>query len=476
MIIDYKKIGLKCGIEIHQQLATEKKLFCNCSAKMQDKKPVFEIRRKLRPVAGELGDIDRAAAYEALKNKTFRYKVYLNESCEVELDEEPPHPINREALEISLQIAKMLNCEIPDEIHVMRKTVLDGSNTTGFQRTAIIGLNGWVETEFGKIRITNVCLEEDACQILEKSDNFVVYGLNRLGIPLVEISTSSDISNPEHAKIVAEKIGLILRSTKVRRGIGTIRQDLNVSIKNGARVEIKGVQELKLIPKLIDNEVKRQLELIKQNKQVGEEVRKAMPDGSTVFLRPLPGSARMYPETDVPPIYTKNIIKKIKLPESLDEKKKKLEKILPKELAQQILTSEYYDIFKDMSSGFDPVLVASTLLNTMKYLKREGLNIKKVTKQHLHMIFSLVHKKKIPKNKIEDALRMVITGSSFDEIERKLSVLPKSELKKIVEDVLRTHKGLSEKAIMGIIMSRVKGRASGSDVIELLRSLMKKLK
>ena len=141
---DYRKLGLKCGIEIHQQLATDRKLFCNCSAKMDDKEPVFRVKRKLRPVAGETGNIDAAAIYETLKDKTFTYNVYLNETCQVELDEEPPHPMNKEALDIGIQVALMTNCEVPEEIQVMRKTVLDGSNTSGFQRTAIVGMDGWI--------------------------------------------------------------------------------------------------------------------------------------------------------------------------------------------------------------------------------------------------------------------------------------------------------------------------------------------
>src|SRR3989344_7277801 len=140
----------------------------------------------------------------------------------------------------------MLNSEIPDEIHVMRKSVVDGSNTSGFQRTAIVGLNGFIETSFGKVGITNVSLEEDSCQIVGKEGNKIIYGLDRLGIPLIEIGTAADIKTPEQAKEAAEKLGFIIRSTgAVKRGLGTIRQDLNLSVVGGNRVEIKGAQDLK---------------------------------------------------------------------------------------------------------------------------------------------------------------------------------------------------------------------------------------
>jgi glutamyl-tRNA(Gln) amidotransferase subunit E len=267
--IDYSKIGLKCGIEVHQQLAVEHKLFCKCSAAFSEKEPTETIIRKLRPVAGEMGEIDIAAMHEAVKNREFQYMIYPNESCLVETDEEPIHDLNTEALGVALTIVMLMNCDIPEEIHVMRKNVLDGSAISSFQRTAIVGLNGWIKTSFGKVGITNVCLEEDAAQIVKKEDNKVVYGLNRLGIPLVEIGTSPDIRSPEQAKEVAEKLGMIVRSTgKAKRGIGTIRQDVNISIAGGARIEIKGAQELRLLPKLVENEALRQKSLIELKKEL----------------------------------------------------------------------------------------------------------------------------------------------------------------------------------------------------------------
>ncbi len=266
-IMDYKKL-LKCGIEIHQRLDT-KKLFCECSS-TQEEQSNASINRRLRSVPGELGEVDPAALFEFLRSKEFVYRISPRESCLVECDEEPPHPINKEALGIALQICKLLKCTIPEEIHVMRKTVIDGSNTCGFQRTAIIGLNGCLETNLGKIGIPTVCLEEEAARIEEKSNGRVFYKLSGLGIPLVEIATSPDIVSPDQARDVAERLGLILRSCKVQRGIGSIRQDINISIKEGTRIEIKGFQELGRIEKLIENEVARQLCLI----EIKNELRK----------------------------------------------------------------------------------------------------------------------------------------------------------------------------------------------------------
>ena len=257
---------MKVGLEIHQQLNTHK-LFCKCESKLSENVK-FKVKRYLHPVAGESGKIDIAAEFEKAKRKYYIYEITDN-SCLVELDEEPPHLINEEALKIALDIAESLNMQVLPIIQVMRKTVVDGSNTSGFQRTLLLAVNGYVEIDGKKIRIETLCLEEDAARKIEEKGNHIVYRLDRLGIPLVEITTAPDIDNPELARKVAEKIGLILRLTgKVKRGLGTIRQDINVSIPEGEKIEIKGVQELKLIPEIVKNEVERQKKLLEWQKEV----------------------------------------------------------------------------------------------------------------------------------------------------------------------------------------------------------------
>src|SRR3989304_4410459 len=281
--MDYSKIGFKCGIEVHNRLATKHKLFCKCPPRFSTQKPHLAITRKLRAVAGELGQIDQAALYEYLRDRTFKYQIFKDTTCLVEIDDEPPHELNPEALSVALQVARLLHCELPNEIQIMRKTVVDGSNTCGFQRTVIVGLNGWLALYKGKIRISSVALEEESAGIVEQKGNEIVYRLDRLGIPLIEVGTETDIKNPEHAKEVAEKLGMIVRSTgKSQRGIGGTRQDVNVSVEGGARIEVKGVQELDLIPKIIENEVNRQL---KSKGKVLKETRVAKSDGTTEFLR-----------------------------------------------------------------------------------------------------------------------------------------------------------------------------------------------
>jgi glutamyl-tRNA(Gln) amidotransferase subunit E len=241
-------VGLKIGLEIHQQLNTKRKLFCHCSTALRTEPPQFEIKRKLRPSFSEKGKIDQAALVEVKKGLTFVYQGY-DSVCLVELDEEPPHPLSEEAVAIGIEVALLLRAHIVDEIHTMRKIVIDGSNTSGFQRTLLLATGGELTVEGKTYGIPSICLEEDAARIVETRGEEKVYRLDRLGIPLIEIATDPDITSPEEARDIALALGQILRATgKVKRGLGTIREDLNISIKEGARCEIKGVQGLDLIP------------------------------------------------------------------------------------------------------------------------------------------------------------------------------------------------------------------------------------
>ncbi len=260
--IDYDEAGLKVGLEIHQQLDTSKKLFCSCPAMLSAQESDFKFYRRLRPTQSEMGEVDQAASFEYQRGRAFIYEGDHVTNCLVEMDEEPPHDLNREAIDICLTIALMLDSRPIDEVHVMRKTVIDGSNTTGFQRTCIIAVGGSIEVDGKSIPIQTICLEEDAARKIEDIGSTTHYRLDRLCVPLIEIATAPVIYSPEEAEKVALALGRILRATKVKRGLGSIRQDLNISIKDGALVEVKGVQQLNLVSKVIEYEVQRQLSLL----------------------------------------------------------------------------------------------------------------------------------------------------------------------------------------------------------------------
>jgi len=281
---DYEKLGLICGLEIHQQLETEKKLFCKCPSKLQGtRKPDFTIKRYMRPVLGEMGTFDEAMLTEYKKGKNIIYEGYNDVICTYELDDTPPFSCNEEARRIALEIALLLNANIIEEMHVSRKNYLDGSVPCGFQRTMILGTDGYITLESGKkIGIDILSLEEEAARKIKTENKTNYYRLDRLGIPLVEVTTKPDIKTPEECRECAERIGLLLWITSVKKVLGSIRQDINVSIKTGTRIEIKGVQKLGWIPLLINHEISRQLKL----NEVKEELNKRNLKESVITEKP----------------------------------------------------------------------------------------------------------------------------------------------------------------------------------------------
>ena len=266
-------VGVKVGLEIHQQLATNKKLFCNCTPIESDEYSI-KFQRKLRVSKSELGEFDPAALFESTKSKTIMYYANHESSCLVEQDEEPPHELDTDARKIALIISSALKSNIFSEIYPMRKTVIDGSNTTGFQRTMLISQGGFYNAGKTKIGIQSICLEEDAAKILGEEGSIRKFGLERLGIPLVEIATDPFEVELTEIKKIALSLGRILRSTKkVKRGLGSIRQDVNVSIKdgNGVVIEVKGVQQLDQLEKVVEYEAKRQHGLLQISKKIQEK-------------------------------------------------------------------------------------------------------------------------------------------------------------------------------------------------------------
>ncbi|MCL4404652.1 Glu-tRNA(Gln) amidotransferase subunit GatE [Candidatus Marsarchaeota archaeon] len=283
----YKSLGFMCGLEIHQRLATVEKLFCSCSAKLEEQTSGVELTRKQRAVAGELGEIDRSAKFEELKDRSFKYVISEGHACLVDIDEEPPHEMNRQALNIALLLAASMKMKVTAEFEPMRKEVVDGSNPSAFQRSTLIGLNGNINVNGNDILIPSMFLEEESAGIISNSELSTKYDTSRIGIPLIEIDTFPYIKSPADAKDVALYIGTLLRLTGlVQRGIGSIRQDVNVSIKGGSRIEIKGLQELYDMDKYIENEVKRQqklIEIIKLLKSRGAKVSRGAKDLTEIF-------------------------------------------------------------------------------------------------------------------------------------------------------------------------------------------------
>jgi len=618
MEYDYDKLGLKVGLEIHQRLDSHK-LFCNCPSNLREDEPHTWIKRRLGISYSELGALDPAARFESLRKRDFLYGIYYDTTCEVEADESPPHPLNEDALRITIMIALMLKMRPVDEVHVMRKIVVDGSNTTGFQRTALVAVgddNSYIETKWGPVRMATLCLEEESAYIVDSTPEMARYRLDRLGIPLVELATQPDIWHPDQAREAALILGRILRATgRVQRGIGTIRQDINVSIEGGARQEIKGVQELDLIPEIIRREVQRQLSLLEIREEllsrgvvekeidspivdvthlfesssskvvkrslskgakvfgirakgfkgilgreiqpgrrfgteladyarvfggvkgilhgdelpgygiseeevtsvrkalsceerdsfilvigdvvsaelalnsvkermkyaligVPNETRKALPDGNTSFMRPMPGSARMYPETDVLPVNTRKILREVssKLPAMpKDIVSSLVSKFgLTEELAWELFDSGRVELFRRLAEKYKipSRFFASVLVSLLKSLRREGIPVENITSNHFEEVARYLSEGKLAKEAVPEALAGIATGkySSVEEFVREHS-LSLDQLDTIIEEALSK---LSDKIadrgmgahgmVMGEVMKIVRGKIDGSIV------------
>ncbi|MFK5604723.1 Glu-tRNA(Gln) amidotransferase subunit GatE [Haloferax volcanii] len=616
---DYEDFGLVAGLEIHQQLDTETKLFCGCPTDLREPDEATRtFTRFLHPTKSELGELDDAALEESRVEREFEYLAY-DSTCLVEEDDEPPHELDHEARTVAMQIAELLDMNVVDEAHVMRKLVIDGSNTSGFQRSSLIAQEGEIQTEDGPVSVVDLMLEEESAQRVEERDDGVLYSLDRLGIPLVEIGTGPDISSPEQAREAAQTIGMLLRSTgKVKRGLGTIRQDVNVSIADGARVEIKGVQALDQIDEIVRFEVGRQAELVEIRdelqsrdasvggvadvtdvfedsdsgvirgaldaggkvtavplygfdglvgrelqpdrrlgtelsdhakrhgaggifhtdelpaygvteaeveslreavdagpedavaivaddpetadlaidavaeraevaiEEVPEETRGANDDGTTRYLRPLPGAARMYPETDVPPVDLDP--SDVETPELLTEKvdRYQAEFGLDAGLAEQVAYGRTMPLFEEaVDAGIDATFAAGLLESTLTELRRDDVAVSELTDDHLLAVMQLVEDGDLAKEGVNDVLATIAEDPSLtaeEAVEEAgLSGVSEEEVREAIAEVVERNADQVEQqgmgafsALMGEAMGALRGKADGGVVSDVLREEIQK--
>jgi Glu-tRNA(Gln) amidotransferase subunit E-like FAD-binding protein len=385
-------------------------------------------------------------------------------------------------LKIAVEISVLFNCKIFPISQVMRKTIINGSNTSGFQRTVLIAHDGFIETSFGKVGIDSIYLEEDSARPVRESEKNIVYRLDRLGIPLVEISTKPDLKSPEQVKEAALKIGEVLRSTKVRRGIGTIRQDLNISIKGGNRVEVKGFQDPKIMEKCVTTEIERQKSFLDKGKTNPSEVRNCLPDGTTKFLRPIPGAARMYPETDLPllriPRVFINEIKK-NLPKLKGEIEAELKKQgLSEEIIKSILKNQKLEEYKELYNISGNSKLISKLLVTFpkEFAKKERKSIDEIGKVLSRdvMIFVLesVYKEKIQERDVKHVLEKIISGVPVKEA-IKFNKKDFADVEEKIMKIVKDKPGLSPNAYMGLVMKEFKGQISGEEAMNFIKKFVK---
>lgn len=618
---DLQKIGLKVGLEIHQQLATGKKLFCGCSQTESEHYPI-QFSRRLRLTKSELGRYDPAAVFESSKSKIIRYNANPKSSCLVEYDDEPPHSLDRDAKTTALIIASALRSGIFNETYVMRKIVIDGSNTSGFQRTMLVSQGGYLEVDGSRIGVQSICLEEDAAKLLKDGEEAKEYSLDRLGVPLVEIALDPVSETPEQVKKIALTLGRLLRVTRrVARGIGSIRQDVNVSISGGGIVEVKGVQQLDQLENVIRYEAKRQhglqviaeklaglktdgitkdgnvfdiseilanskskiirkslnegasirslrvsgmagmfgfepydgirlgrelgqqvrsfgiggifhsdelpnygiekedVEKIRQMQDLGEgdgflivagpkekidlaidaiinrivaakggvpaETRMATAGGETVFLRPRPGSSRMYPETDIPPVITNDDeiqFAKDNIPKSwdaaIDELQKKYN--LNAQLAEQIFDSDHLDLFESICADGrnSPNFVASVLCSTITNLERSGLDASLLKPEHIISSFEMLAEGRITKESLEMIYEYIMSGKAKTVegfVQDHAQTMDEKELEGFIDELVSKNADVIEKQgeraigmLMGVAMKTLRGKVPGEKISKLL--------
>ncbi|GAA0261888.1 Glu-tRNA(Gln) amidotransferase subunit GatE [Halobacterium noricense] len=616
---DYDELGLVAGLEIHQQLDTATKLFCECPTERREPEAAERtFTRYLHPTRSELGEIDEAALEESKVEREFEYLAY-DTTCLVEEDDEPPHRLDEEALGTALEITQLLDMDPVDRAHVMRKVVIDGSNTSGFQRSTLVAHDGEIETSEGSVGIEDLMLEEESAQRVEEREGGVQFSLDRLGIPLVEIGTKPDISTPEQALEAAERIGMLLRSTgKVKRGLGTIRQDVNVSIAEGARVEMKGVQSLDDIDDLVREEVRRQVELVdvadelqdrdasvgdtqdvsdvfaetgsgvirgaldadgvvyavplygfdglvgrelQADRRLGtefsdhakrhgaggifhtdelpaygvtedevealreavgagendavaivadepsvatgaidavaeraetaiegvpEETRGANDDGTSEYLRPLPGAARMYPETDVPPVDPDP--SEVEPPELLTEKVERYQEDydLDAGLAEQVAYGRRWPLFEErVEAGVDATLAAQTLESTVTELRRDDVPVENLTDDHFRGVLDLVAEGELAQEGVPELLAALAEQPDREAADLAedlgLGSAGEDEVREAVVEVVERNSGQVEEegmgafsGLMGECMGALRGKADGDLVSEVLREEIQK--
>ena len=473
--LDYRTLGLKIGLEIHQQLDGHK-LFCKCPPLVNDDHPVdIRFSRRIRASAGEAGGVDVAASFEQAKELEFFYEGCSTSSCLVELDEEPPHPLNEDVLKTALVVSTIIHAIPVPQIQIMRKIVVDGSNVSGFQRTMLVATDGYIETSKGRINIPTVCLEEESAKKIAESKNGITYRLDRLGVPLIEIATDASIKDPEHAKEAASLIGMILRSTgRVKRGIGSIRQDVNLSIKGHPRVEIKGFQDLRSIVKTISFEISRQQKAV-GTKEAIAHVRKANPDGTTNYLRPMPGAERMYVETDIPSFGLSSfLLTKIKLPELISEKTLRFEKeyCIPADLARELVSTN--TLFEKAAASFSKIpasFLAQVFVSYPKEIrKRVGLDSDELSEDDYFSILLAYESGEITKEAVFEAIVWRLKHGKVDL--SNFSNASDAELSKAIQEIVQKNKRASFGALMGEVMKRFRGRVDGKKVSSLLKKAL----
>lgn len=450
------------GFEIHEQINTPTKLYCDCPANYRDVPPNTNICEVCTGMPGS-----------------------------------KPFPVNQAAIDAAIEIAMMLNCEIvKDPIYIQRKHYDYPDLPSGYQRTSLpIGKNG----NLLGVGIWEVHMEEDPGKY-DPISGKVDY--NRSGVPLVEIVTAPEIYSAKDGRNFMRELVKVLRYTgKVRTEGGTMRMDTNISLEGGGRVEIKNINSIKGAYKALKFEITRQKNLRKRGRTVKRETRaflEAQMITKTMRAKEEADDYRYIPDPDIPPILVRdekiNDIRGImqEAPHLKEERfikdygvKADDAKIIASEL-------ELANAFEKIAKAVDPKYAANWIRDELKrvllYNKKtfaEGgiktayivgllkmIQSGEITAKTGQRVIEVMVERPGPPGKIVEELGLVkITKNDILENAVKVAIRGNQ---KAVNDYL-SGKDEALNFVVGQVMRKTKGRADPATVLKMLKDRLRRI-
>ena len=476
------------GLEIHAELKTKRKMFCDCKNEPEEKFPNINVC----PIClGHPGTL--------------------------------PSP-NKKAIEMVLKVGKALNCQFNEISKFDRKNYFYPDLPKGYQISQYdlpFCFNGFLKIGDRKIRIRRIHLEEDTARSIHFKDKSLI-DFNRAGIPLMELVTEPDIRSAKEAKKFCQELQLILKYLEVSDANmekGQMRCEVNISLKSqnskiksqNYKVEIKNLNSFRAVEEAIEYEIKRQSELIKKGKKLVQETRGWDAQKKQTFsqrFKEEESDYRYFPEPDLPLIDLKKFnLEKIflEIPELPQEKRERFKKEYPSlkndEIEILIEEKEEADFFEETISEAKNLLkgkdtssltrvVVNLMLQDLRALIEETKNSFKnliLTPKEFAKLCVAFYEKKLTSPMAKKVLKELYgKGYSFEDVfgkEEFLVIENKSELEKLAKEIVKENPQavkdyLSGKEpalnfLVGKLMAKTKGKANPQTAREIFKNLIK---
>jgi aspartyl-tRNA(Asn)/glutamyl-tRNA(Gln) amidotransferase subunit B len=477
------------GLEIHAELKTESKMFCDCLNDPEAKEPNLNI-------------------------------------CPVCLGHPGTLPvINQKAVEFVIKTALALNCQIPQSAKFDRKNYFYPDLPKGYQISQYdlpLSLKGLLEIDGKKIRITRIHLEEDTGKLIHpQGTDYSLVDFNRAGRPLMELVTEPDIRSGQEARQFGEELQIILRYLAVSEANmekGQMRCEVNVSLrpgqgKLGTKVEIKNLNSFRAVERSIDYEIKRQNEILESSGKIIQETRGWDENKQRTFSQRIKEEAkdyRYFPEPDLPPLTELSAISSrlsAELPELPQARRQRFiqEYKLPQSDINTLVANKgLADYFEQVVSELKTWLKIKSISDkqsliklTANYLLTELQKLLLVSKtkiedcqispENFAEFITLIQQKEISSSAAQKVLQeMFQTGidpSHVVEDKKLRQVSNKAELSKIISRVIKdNHQPVKDyqagkenalQFLIGQVMAASKGQANPQVVGEILKEKIK---